>query len=448
MLIVLVSGLTAITAVVLRAPEPRAQGESPKGRTYYVRETVGDDGNDGLSATTAWRSISKLSNALREGDIAYVGPGLYRDHILIQNSGTAQDKLTLIADTTGQHTGDPPGVVMITGADPAVAGMFVPHSVPGVYRAALAGIHLGRPTFSDFLVWGIVELDGAQYRYARVTSMKEYLIDKVAPVDIVAKLPSTYHYDEQAQVLYIHTSDGRAPSAHDIELIRRTGGIVVVNKFFVTVIGFTIRHVGDGGIIFLGGSGGLALNNTVYGSRQGMRVFGRAQNLVMQGNTLFRNENSGVYFMQESTNAVVIGNTLYENIKGIRLASKSVNGVVANNTAFDNHEAGISVEDVEHAVLLGNRLVNNKWQLLVMRAQYRSEGNCFESRGPEQVLVSFHFELLRYKTLAEYQRDKSQDLLSREGGCGPLPEKVDVRKLHRETSAYTERARKLLSGAR
>src|SRR5262249_23478145 len=154
-------------------------------------------------------------------------------------------------------------------------------------------------------------------------------------------------------------------------------------KFSVAVIGFTIRHVGDGGITFWGGSG-LALNNTVYGSRQGVRVFARAQNVVIQGNTLFRNENAGVYFLQEATNGTVIGNTLYENVKGVRFGGKSHNGVVANNTASDNHEAGISVEDVEHAVLLGNRVVNNKSQLLVMRAQYRSESNCFENRGPEQ----------------------------------------------------------------
>src|SRR5262249_9470229 len=162
--------------------------------------------------------------------------------LLIQDPGTAEEKLTLVADTTGQHTGDPPGLVMITGADPVAAGMFVPHSVPGVYRASLAGVNLGRPTFSDQLMWGVVEMDGDQYRYLRVSTMKEYLIDKMAPVDIVARFPSTYHYDQQAQELYVHTSDGREPSAHEIELIRRTGGIVMVTKFSMTVIGFTIRH--------------------------------------------------------------------------------------------------------------------------------------------------------------------------------------------------------------
>jgi hypothetical protein len=47
-----------------------------------------------------------------------------------------------------------------------------------------------------------------------------------------------------------------------------------------------------------------------------------------------------------------------------------------------------------------------------------------------------------YRTLAEYQKAIGQDLHSRSGDCGPLPEKLDVRKLHAETMAYAERARK------
>ena len=83
--------------------------------TYFVRQTVGDDGNDGLAPERAWRSISKL-DALRAGDTAYVGPGLYRDEVMVRNSGTSDQKLIFIADSTGQHTGDPPGIVMIAGS--------------------------------------------------------------------------------------------------------------------------------------------------------------------------------------------------------------------------------------------------------------------------------------------------------------------------------------------
>src|SRR5262245_40229409 len=88
------------------------------GTKYYVRQTIGDDSSDRKSPQTAWKSISKLSSAMHAGDTAYVGPGLYRDKIIVLNEGRPDARITFIADSTGQYTGDPPGVVMITGADP------------------------------------------------------------------------------------------------------------------------------------------------------------------------------------------------------------------------------------------------------------------------------------------------------------------------------------------
>src|SRR5207245_7415710 len=130
--------------------------------TYYVRQTVGDDSHDGTSPETAWQHIGKLSAALHAGDIAYVGPGLYREQITVLNDGETDKRITFIADTTGQRTGDPPGIVMITGADPLDVSAFVPEGTPGVYEAPLS-----QPIID------LVEMDGDQFRYWRVKSRKE-----------------------------------------------------------------------------------------------------------------------------------------------------------------------------------------------------------------------------------------------------------------------------------
>ena len=403
--------------------------------TYYVRQTVGDDRHDGSSPQTAWRSISKLSTALHAGDTVYVGPGLYREQVTVGNDGTAENRLIFIADTTGQHTGDPPGVVMVTGADPVDEGIFVADSAPGVYRAEVRE-----------RVAGVVEMDGDQRRYRRARDTKEHLLDKLPEPDVVARLPSTHFYDEDTQVLYLHTSDGQPPSTHEIELVHRGTGIGMTGKHYVTVVGFTFRHMGDAGISFFKGSGdGIAIGNTSYGSRQGIRVY-NATGILIYGNTLFRNDNAGVYFAAQSTNGLAIGNVAYENIKGVRWSSQSVNAVALDNALFENLEAGIALEDADHALVRRNRVVRNaKSQLLVIRCEYGSEDNCFEI-GPQQLTADFVF-VDHYKTLADYQRGKHQDLHSRVGGCGALPEKVDVGKLHAETMAYAERARRLLSEA-
>jgi parallel beta-helix repeat protein len=426
-------------ALLLAILVPLAAARYAAGATYYVRQTTGDDARDGTSPQAAWQHVARLSAAMRAGDTAYVGPGLYREEIDVLNEGTPERRLVFVADTTGQHTGDPPGVVMITGADPVGPAVFVlDSSAPGVYTAHL-----------PYRAWGAVEMSGPQYRYGDAGKAKEHVVEKRSPVEVVAKLPSTYFYDEATNVLYLHTSDGRPPASHEIEIIRRGNGISMVGKHYVTVMGFTFRNMQDSGINFFKGSGdGIAINNTSWGSRQGIRVYG-ARNVLVYGNTLFRNENCGVYFAAESANGVAIGNTAYENVKGLRWSSDSVSGLAIDNVVFDNHERGIAIERADRAVLGGNRLVDNvKSQLLIIQTAYSSESNCFQTGGPEQLVAEFFPYLAtdRYRTLAEYQGAKRTDLHSHEGGCDPPPAKLDVRKLHAESTAYADRARRVLSG--
>jgi parallel beta-helix repeat protein len=424
--------LVILAAVVVAVPT------AGHATTYYVRQTVGSDSNDGRSRHTAWEHFGKLMEVMRAGDTAYVGPGLYRDGITVLANGTASERITFIADSTGQHTGDPPGIVMVTGADPVDESAFKPAWAPNVYQYAAR---------EPQVVLGVVEMDGPQHRYARASDTREHLIDKTPEREVVARRPSTFFYDREANVLYIQTSDGKAPKAHEIELVHRGNGIAFSGNHFVTVIGFTFRHLGDAGINFFKGTGdGIAIHNTSYGSRQGIRVY-NATNVLIYGNTLFRNENSGVYFAAESANGHAIRNTSFDNVKGVRWSSDSVYGIAMDNALFDNQEAGVSIENANHALVRGNRMVNNaRAQLLLIRADYSSEDNCFANNGPDQVIAEF-VQGEKYKTLAAYQAAERQDTNSREGQCGPLPAKVDVHRLHAETTAYLARARAELKAA-
>jgi parallel beta-helix repeat protein len=292
-------------------------------------------------------------------------------------------------------------------------------------------------------------MDGPQYRYENVTITKEFHVDKMPPVEIVAKLPSRYYYDENKKLLYIHTSDGKHPKEHEIEIIMRLTGISSLGKTYITVNGFTFRHMGDSGISFSTGTGNsVAINNTVYGSRVGIRVRD-GKNITLYGNTLFRNENSGIYFLSESTNGLAINNISYENIKGIRWGSRSNQGFALNNILFDNIDAGLSVEIANDIISQGNRMANNKkYQLLLINGEMSSLDNCFEKGDPKQLLIEF-ISHLPYATPSEGQKMKEATLQSliahsREGNCGTLPEKIDVQKLHEETMNYTEKARKML----
>ena len=416
---------TLLVSAALATLQPTPAGAV----TYYVRQTVGDDANDGLTPATAWKHFSHLSLPMNAGDTAFVGPGLYREQVTVEHDGTPDARITFIADTTGQQTGDPPGVVMVTGAEPVDETIFAPAGPPGVYAGP----------FPAWKVWGVVEMDGSQRRYESVLITKEYLVDKMAPVDVVAQQPSSWYYDDLTHLLTLHTSDGRPPVEHELELIQRGDGILVRGHHFVNVIGFTFRHMQDAGVSFFIGSGdGAVVDVTSYGSRQGVRVYG-ATNVLVYHNTLFRNENCGVYFAAKSTRGAAIGNSTYENIKGIRWSSESGDGTAVDNAVFDNLERGISLENVDGAVLRRNRLVDNAVsQLLVLQSHYTSDDNCLANGNDGQLIADFRpFGLLdAYPTLAAYQKATGQDLHSRSAPCGPLPAKVDVHALHAAALAY------------
>ena len=430
-------GLLLVSQLIIDLSLQAALAQSEPGRVLYVRQTVGDDADDGLSPQTAWQNISRLSGRLQAGDTVYVGPGLYREELVVAAEGSKEHPIRLLADPQGLHTGDPPGAVMITGAEPVDESIFSPCPEAGVYSAP----------FSDFAVAGLVEMDGPQFRYLRSRSTKEHLREGLSKIDAVVKLPSSYFYDRESEVLYLHTSDGKPPAGHEIEVMRRGSGITISGHSFIVVAGFTFRHNADAGIKVSGGSTNITvINNTSYGSRQGIRVRS-STDILVAGNTLYRNENSGVYFLVEATNGKAVGNTLYENAKGARWGSDSNNGLAVGNTAFLNHDAGIVVESTSGAVIMNNRLIEN-WgtQLMGIKSSFVSESNCFTTRGPEQLVADLsYFE--RFEVLADYREAAAQDLNSRQNECGPLPEKIEVLKLDEEIKTYLEKARKSLEPA-
>ena len=90
---------------------------------YYVR-TCGDDTNAGLTPQTAFKTLLKAMQAMRDtpgSHACYVGPGTYdrgfsanNDNVFF-NETYAGKRLEFIGDTTGAVTGDAPGFVIVNG---------------------------------------------------------------------------------------------------------------------------------------------------------------------------------------------------------------------------------------------------------------------------------------------------------------------------------------------
>ncbi len=117
---------------VLSADEIALISEQSPPPVFYVR-TRGSDSNDGLSPGSSYRTIQKaISMCTRAGSTVYVGPGTYKESISIGTgngstavSGTESSPTRIVADTTGSHTNDDPGTVLLDGQDSRADGIHL-----------------------------------------------------------------------------------------------------------------------------------------------------------------------------------------------------------------------------------------------------------------------------------------------------------------------------------
>jgi len=88
------------------------------GETWYVR-SGGNDLADGKTAGTAFGTITRAAGVLNHGDSIVIGPGVYKETVLIAERFSADGSTMHIrGDESGQATGDKPGPVVFIPAQP------------------------------------------------------------------------------------------------------------------------------------------------------------------------------------------------------------------------------------------------------------------------------------------------------------------------------------------
>jgi hypothetical protein len=85
--------------------------------TYYVGPG-GNDANNGQSWANRKATLNGAEDVpVAAGDTVYVGPGVYRELLTVDVSGTSGNLISYIADVTGANTDGVGGEVRITGSD-------------------------------------------------------------------------------------------------------------------------------------------------------------------------------------------------------------------------------------------------------------------------------------------------------------------------------------------
>ncbi len=82
---------------------------------------VGPGGNDGNSGLT-WALRKLTLNGVEDtpvvaNDVVYIGPGVYRERLIVDVSGGAGTEIIYIGDVSGEHTDGVGGLVRVTGSD-------------------------------------------------------------------------------------------------------------------------------------------------------------------------------------------------------------------------------------------------------------------------------------------------------------------------------------------
>lgn len=115
---------TLMTLLVLTGMLQGASSPASAAGTAYFVSDAGNDGNDGISPATAWKSLDKVNaTALEPGDsVSFRRGDTWTGGLIINHSGTARSAITL----NGYGDGSPPTILVgQTGTCLRVNGHFV-----------------------------------------------------------------------------------------------------------------------------------------------------------------------------------------------------------------------------------------------------------------------------------------------------------------------------------
>ena len=231
----------------------------PLKASVYVVAPTGSDTSPGTAARP-FATIQKAADTAQAGDKVVVKGGLYREAVHLHQSGTAAAPI--------QFAADPPGSVVVTGADVVTGWTRVPGEAP-IYSIPWDHLfeidrHNGVPVEAhpeDEPLWGRAEQVIADDRQLLPALTKEDLRKawadhaKMPGATLPPPLPhlggpfvGMFAADTMHKTLFAWLADGSDPNAHRTEASTR-GQIFGVNQWenkdgvsYVQVRGFVFRY--------------------------------------------------------------------------------------------------------------------------------------------------------------------------------------------------------------
>ena len=205
--------------------------------TFHVRADGGNNGNNGVSASTAFKTIQKAADVAQPGDTVLVYAGTYRERVKPPRGGAGENARITYRARPGDH-------VLITGLDPwspawsreenlhyatPLDSMFTDrHYVDGGNPYKIA--YWGTPG----LCLGQVVVDGAEYAEQQSK-------------EAANAAGGRWWADKGTGTIYINF--GGSPEGRNVEIVTRRGVFRPYLKGlgYITVQGFDLAYCGNNG---------------------------------------------------------------------------------------------------------------------------------------------------------------------------------------------------------
>jgi hypothetical protein len=120
----------------------------PRVADVWVNANSGNDGNNGLTPATAFRTIQKAANIAGPGTTVHILPGVYRETVLPILDGTAAEPVTYQAENG-------PGTVVIRGSEPSSSLTWTPLTANTI--GLPAGVDPTKLYYTDLSGWNLSE---------------------------------------------------------------------------------------------------------------------------------------------------------------------------------------------------------------------------------------------------------------------------------------------------
>ena len=274
--------------------------------TYYVDATNGNDSNDGLALSTAWKTIAKVNASnFQPGDFILFKRGeIWREQLTVPSSGTSGHPITFGAYGTGNNP-------VISGANIA-------------------------STWTD---------EGSSIYSATLTTEPEQLFyddTRLTENGGTTTSVGSNEWDWDSNTLYINV--GEDPSGGYVEISQRNFALWMSSKNYLTFqnLSFTKAN-GDVAVILIDGSDitydKISVSN---GAWHGIAIVG-GENITIENSDIYGNESAGIFSWKvaatEGNEVLIKSNTVHDNKTfGIEIVSDY--HIIEYNTVYDNGSAG------------------------------------------------------------------------------------------------------------